>query len=115
MSQFFKTILLISSLSFSAMSQAELTCKTIGVASCQTTEGFCVEFIDVEGTNTDTWKRICDAFIGEFSSYPCDISKSILTCLNQDNFAMPIMRFDVEFGRKEASQMCNALGGQICL
>lgn len=114
MSKLFKTLVLMTLITSSGLIHAELTCQSVGVASCKTSDGFCVEYVESEDSDPDMWENYCGGFGGEFVASPCDQSESILTCINQNNMLMPIMRFNNEFEIDMAGQMCSMMGGTTC-
>lgn len=114
MKQMNKILIVLSLITFSSLASAAITCQTVGSASCQTPEGFCIEFVETQGSSPDMWENMCGGFNGEFQTSGCDQSHLVLTCIKPNNIMMPIMRFSADFGLEEAKMVCGSLGGESC-
>lgn len=114
MSKLFKTLVLMTLITSSGLIHAELTCQSVGVASCKTANGFCVEYVESEDSDPDMWENYCEGFEGEYAASACDQSETLLTCINQSNMLMPLLRFNNEIEMDMATQMCSMMGGKTC-
>jgi len=112
---FFSSILSLTfSLSAWAQANPDLTCASVGVASCLTPEGMCLEFFESVNSDPEMWENMCLGFEGEFQESPCDQGNVALTCLNTSNPIMPMTRYTADFDLETAQMMCTGMGGNIC-
>ncbi len=92
----------------------EITCASVGVASCMTSEGMCLEFFAIEGADPEMWENMCMSFGGEFQETPCGQANIALSCLSQMNPMMPMTRYTTDFDLEAAKMACTGMGGTIC-
>jgi hypothetical protein len=75
----------------------------------------CVEFFASDRSDPEIWENICQGMAGEFNgSMPCDMNNIVLSCANESNPLMAMIRFSTVFDTEMATMMCNGLGGTIC-
>jgi hypothetical protein len=99
---------------YSFFSYSQVTCQSVGIASC-VAEDMCVDFVDMANGDLDLWEGMCDGLEGEFfEDRPCDRRNVSMTCLNENNPAMPLLHFSNDFDRSEARMMCRMMGGIVC-
>lgn len=110
-------LLMFSLLSFNtSFAQADqVTCDSVGVASCLTEDGMCVEFFEGGNSDVEIWENLCMSMDGEFSeTSACDKGKMVMSCLNESNPMMVMTRFTADFDGEMAQMMCTSMGGTIC-
>ena len=111
---FIAALLLCFSSTIFAQPMPEFTCQSVGVASCATPSGYCMEFFEYEGSDPEFWENMCAQSQGTFSGGPCVMTDVVMTCLNTGNMMMPIWRFHRDLDLQVAQMMCGAMGGSIC-
>lgn len=98
---------------FSQSALANLTCQSIGVASCMTNVGFCVEYIPSSG-DVSQLEQYCLKVNGIFNEAPCDESFKVGTCINESNNGAPIIRFDTHLDPEISKRLCISMNGMFC-
>ncbi len=98
----------------SAYAHEEVTCNSTPTASCVNNDGMCLEFFAGDFGDEEMWQGACDSFEGVYASTGCDVSKSVLKCLNNNNVISPVMYFLQPHSAEDAKQISTMMQGKVC-
>ena len=115
MSSKLSALVLFMALSFGVQAEnpPEIKCDSVGVASCVTSDGMCVDFFE-GNMDAEVWEGMCHEMEGEFSESACDKTDVVLSCLNSTNPLMALTHYTADYDLDMAQQMCSMLGGSVC-
>ena len=109
----FKFFTILLSLPLSQFAFADLTCKSVGIASCTTNVGFCVEYVPNSG-DVPQLEQYCLNVNGIFEQAPCNENFNTGTCVNEFNKSAPIIRFDTHLETEISHRLCLSMNGMYC-